>query len=69
MEVWAKLKNQTDFWLDHFSMRGICQLHLEGEHKLSTLTFLCLEAISYARVLQNLKISCLVLKFIQIEEI
>ena len=42
---------------------------VEGEHKLSTLTFLGLEAISYARVLQNLKISCLVLKFIQIEEI
>ena len=45
------------------------ELDVEGEHKLSTLTFLGLEAISYARVLQNLKISCLVLKFIQIEEI
>ena len=42
---------------------------VEGEHKLSTLTFLGLEAISYARGLQNLKISCLVLRFIQIEEI
>ena len=42
---------------------------VEGEHKLSTLAFLGLEAISYARVLQNLKISWLGLKFIQIEEI
>ena len=39
-------------------------LHLEGEHKLSTLTFLSLEAISYARMLQSLKISCLLLYFL-----
>ena len=33
---------------------------VEGEQKKSTLTFLSLEAISETRVLQSVKISCLV---------
>ena len=41
---------------------------VEGEHKLSTLTFLSLEAISYARMLQNLKISCLLLNFLNLNK-
>ena len=34
---------------------------LEGEQKKSTQMVLSLEAISYARVLQSVKISCLLL--------
>ena len=36
---------------------------IEGEEKKSTLTFLSLEAISYARVLQSLKIRMSIIKF------
>ena len=37
---------------------------IEGEQKKSTQTVLSLEAISYARVLQSPKISCLLLDFL-----
>ena len=37
---------------------------IEGEEKKSTLTFLSLEAISYARVLQSIKISSLLINFL-----
>ena len=42
---------------------------VEAEEKKSALTFLSLEAIFYARVLQSLKISCLLLNFLYNKEI